>query len=81
MKLHLKVQRELHMKLTCAYARWTHIDQEIVGLTDNAMHDLFILVTFNIGSETGTCLGVESELINPFFFRSVYMLCKHMRQF
>jgi hypothetical protein len=62
MKLHLKVQIELCMKRTCAYARWTHINQEIVGRV--TMHELFILVTFNIGSETGTCLlasmGVES---------------------
>jgi hypothetical protein len=36
--------------------------QEIVGRL--TMHELFILVTFNIGSETGACLlaslGVES---------------------
>jgi len=46
----MQVQMELHMKLTCAYAR---LHQEIVGRL--TMHELFIFVTFSIGSQTGTC--------------------------
>jgi hypothetical protein len=62
MKLHVKAQMELHMKLTRAYAGGHNMHHEIVG--QPTMHDLFILVAFNIGSKTGTCLlaslGVES---------------------